>query len=111
MKLCDVKVKVPVWAGVMGILLLAGVGGMLFSCSQREEKVETDETGVAEVEAGEVSFASQPLALTEQQKTFVDGNNAFTLKFLKILNDADKSGSFICSPLSITYVLSMVNDA
>ena len=37
MKLCDVKVKVPVWAGVMGILLLAGVGGMLFSCSQREE--------------------------------------------------------------------------
>ena len=111
MKLCGAKVKVPVWAWVMGILLLAGLGGMLFSCNQRVEKAETDETGVAEVEAGEVSFASQPLTLTEQQKTFVDGNNAFTLKFLKLLNDADKSGSFICSPLSITYVLSMVNDA
>ena len=50
--------------------------------------------------------------LTEQQRTFVADNNAFTLKFIKTVNDEDKSGkSFIYSPLSITYVMSMVNAA
>jgi serpin B len=52
------------------------------------------------------------IALTEQQKTFVADNNAFTLHFLKAVNDGDNSGkSFVYSPLSITYVLSMVNAA
>lgn len=100
MKLCDVKVKVPVWAWVMGILLFAGLGGLLFSCNQRVQEVTGEDN------------EPQPITLTEQQKAFVDGNNAFTLKFLKMMDEAGNSGeSFICSPLSITYVLSMVNDA
>ncbi|MBO4282509.1 MAG: serpin family protein [Bacteroidales bacterium] len=108
----DVAVNALIRAKVMGILLFAVLGGMLFSCSQRAEKVGTDETGVTEGKVSEESFAPQPITLTEQQKTFVDGNNAFTLKFLKMMDDADKSGgSYICSPLSITYVLGMVNDA
>ena len=53
-----------------------------------------------------------PIHLTEAQKEFVNGNNAFTLKFLKTINDYDTTdNSFIYSPLSIVYVLSMVNDA
>lgn len=52
------------------------------------------------------------VTLTDRQKNFVADNNTFTLKFLKAVNDADKSGkSFVYSPLSITYVLSMVNAA
>lgn len=52
------------------------------------------------------------VTLKDQQKVFVADNNAFTLKFLKAMNDADNSGkSFVYSPLSITYVLSMVNAA
>lgn len=55
---------------------------------------------------------SVDVTLTDQQKNIVADNNAFTLKFLKMINDADKSGkSFVYSPLSITYVLSMVNAA
>ena len=55
---------------------------------------------------------SVDVTLTDQQKNIVADNNAFTLKFLKMINDADKSGkSFVYSPLSITYVLSMVNTA
>lgn len=54
----------------------------------------------------------QPIQLTEEQQQFRNDNNAFTLNFLKTVNDADRSGkSFIYSPLSITYVLGMVNDA
>ena len=52
----------------------------------------------------------QYIALTAQQQDFAQDNNAFTLRFLKAVNDVDSSGkSFIYSPLSITYVLSMVN--
>ena len=54
----------------------------------------------------------QPIQLTEAQRVFANDNNQFTLNFLKTVNDVDKSSkSFIFSPLSITYVLGMVNDA
>lgn len=55
---------------------------------------------------------SEPIQLTQEQQVFANDNNGFTLNFLKTVNDADKSGkSYIYSPLSITYVLGMVNDA
>ena len=54
----------------------------------------------------------RPIQLTEEQKVFVNDNNAFTLNFLKAANEASSSGQgFIFSPLSVTYVLAMVNDA
>ena len=53
-----------------------------------------------------------PIHLTEAQQTFVNDNNAFTMNFMKAANEAGNSGrSFIFSPLSVTYVLAMVNDA
>lgn len=54
----------------------------------------------------------KPVKLTEAQKVFASDNNQFALNFLKTVNETDRSGkSFIYSPLSITYVLGMVNDA
>ena len=61
-----------------------------------------------------VNMLSTPkyVQLTYEQKQFATDNNGFTLNFLKTVNEADRSGkSFIYSPLSITYVLGMVNDA
>lgn len=53
-----------------------------------------------------------PITLNDEQRQFVDGNNSFSLSFLKEMDDWDINGkSFVYSPLSITYVLSMVNDA
>ena len=53
-----------------------------------------------------------PIQLTEAQRIFVNDNNTFTLNFLKAASEADNSGkSFVFSPLSVTYVLAMVNDA
>ena len=53
-----------------------------------------------------------PIELTPEQQVFANDNNQFTLNFLKTVNEVDLSGkSFIYSPLSITYVLGMVNDA
>ncbi|MBQ9229697.1 MAG: serpin family protein [Prevotella sp.] len=54
----------------------------------------------------------EPITLTSEQQVFANDNNGFTLNFLKTVNEKDHSGkSFIYSPLSITYVLGMVNDA
>ena len=53
-----------------------------------------------------------PIHLSDQQRKFVAENNAFTLRFLKTVNHEEGNDkSFVYSPLSITYVLSMVNDA
>ena len=54
----------------------------------------------------------QSIRLSVKQKSFASGNNQFALNFLKAAAEAAQSGeSFIYSPLSIAYVLSMVNDA
>ncbi|MBQ7734625.1 MAG: serpin family protein [Bacteroidales bacterium] len=96
------------------ILMIAGLSGILLSCHRyahtgsEAEEPESTEATTDVVEDNE----PHPIALTEQQREFVRDNNAFTLNFLKTVNASDKSGkSFIYSPLSITYVLSMVNDA
>ena len=52
-----------------------------------------------------------PVQLTAEQTVFANDNNGFTLNFFQSLNGKTKNRSIICSPLSITYVLSMVNDA
>ena len=54
----------------------------------------------------------KPVQLTAEQKVFACDNNMFTINFLKTVNQTERSGkSFIFSPLGVTYVLGMVNDA
>ena len=94
--------------------MLAGLSGILLFCQRYANTGSAaDETESTEEKTDVVvDNEPHPIALTEQQREFVSDNNAFTLNFLKTVNAADKSGkSFIYSPLSITYVLSMVNDA
>ena len=92
------------------LLILAAVvlSGAMVSCSSSEEDVDLGESKTVVNMLSE----AQPIQLTEAQTVFANDNNKFTLNFLKTVNDVDQSGkSFIYSPLSITYVLGMVNDA
>ncbi|WP_175549440.1 serpin family protein [Xylanibacter ruminicola] len=83
------------------------LSGGLLSCSSSEDI----DLGEAKQVVNMLS-ESAPIQLTQEQQVFANDNNGFTLNFLKTVNEADKSGkSFIYSPLSITYVLGMVNDA
>jgi len=85
------------------------LSGAMLSCSSSEE--ESVDLGEAKTVVNMLSEAT-PIQLTTEQRVFANDNNGFTLNFLKTVNDVDKSGkSFIYSPLSITYVLGMVNDA
>ena len=80
----------------------------MLSCSSSEEDVDLGESKTVVNMLSE----AQPIQLTEAQIQFANDNNQFTLNFLKTVNDVDQSGkSFIYSPLSIAYVLGMVNDA
>ena len=84
------------------------LSGAMLSCSSSDEEVDL---GEAKKVVNMLSEAT-PIQLTTEQRVFANDNNGFTLNFLKTVNDVDKSGkSFIYSPLSITYVLGMVNDA
>ena len=90
------------------VLAVIALSSGLQSCSSSEE--DNDDLGEAKKVVN--MLEPQPIQLTEAQRVFMNDNNQFTLNFLSTVNDADKSGkSFIYSPLSITYVLGMVNDA
>lgn len=93
---------------IFAVLMVLGSASMI-SCSSDEnfESMDNNEKKV-------VNMLSEPryIQLTYEQKSIVRDNNDFTLRFLKSANQAGPSGkSFIYSPLSITYVLCMVNDA
>ena len=98
---------------IVFLTIIAMVGIQSVSCNTPvKQPVDSDEA--MEEILVDTPYDSIPLdvMLTDPQKNFVANNNAFTFKFLKIVNDADNSGkSFVYSPLSITYVLSMVNSA
>lgn len=90
------------------LLLMALPLFALISCSDGVDMSSPD----GKVEYRLMLSDINPVQLTEAQKTFANDNNQFALDFLRTVDEADNSGkSFIYSPLSITYVLSMVNDA
>lgn len=94
------------------LLLLAAItlSGGLLSCSSSDDN-EGENPDDNEKVVYMLSEA-KPVRLSSEQQLFANDNNSFTLNFLKTVNETDRSGkSYIYSPLGITYVLSMVNDA
>ena len=95
---------------LLGLAAVVLSGTMLSCSSSEEESIDPGEIEAKQV----VNMLSdpQPIHMTVAQMQFANDNNKFTLNFLKTVNEVDQSGkSFIYSPLSITYVLGMVNDA
>ena len=89
-------------------LAAMALSSLMLSCSSSEDEVSFGETKTIVNMLSE----SEPIELSTEQRTFAYDNNQFALNFLKTVNETDRSGkSFIYSPLSITYVLGMVNDA
>ena len=94
---------------VMAVILSGGLLSCTTSSLEEEEPLSFD---LGEANHVVSMLSEEPIQLTQEQHAFASSNNRFTLNFLKTVNDADQSGkSFIYSPLSVTYVLGMVNDA
>ena len=91
----------------LNVLAAIVLSGAMLACSSSDDEYSSETKQVVNMLS-----ESQPVELTQAQKVFVNDNNGFTLNFLNTVNETDRSGrSFIYSPLSITYVLGMVNDA
>ena len=89
---------------------MAVISNMLLSCSSSEDEVSFGETKVVVNMLSE----SELIELSTEHRQFVADNNRFAMNFLKMVNEEYpyRTGkSFVYSPLSITYVLGMVNDA
>lgn len=85
---------------------IAACSVVLLSCSSSEE----EQVGTKKKFVNMVA-ERQSVQLTPEQRVFVKDNNKFSMNFLKTVNEGNQSGnSFVFSPLSITYVLGMVND-
>jgi serpin B len=85
---------------------IAACSVVLLSCSSSEEEQEGTKKKFVNMVA-----ERQSVQLTPEQRVFVKDNNKFSMNFLKTVNEGNQSGnSFVFSPLSITYVLGMVND-
>ena len=96
---------------LFSVMAVMALSSLMLSCSSSDGVEELRGLGEAKQVVNMLSEA-KPIQLTEAQTVFVNDNNQFTLNFLKTVNETDQSGkSFIYSPLSITYVLGMVNDA
>ena len=90
------------------VMAAMALSSLTLSCSSSDEDVDLGDAKTV------INMLSEPIPieLTPEQKVFAGDNNQFTLNFLKTVNEVDQTGkSFIYSPLSITYVLGMVNDA
>ena len=95
---------------LLSAFILIATSSFVLSCSS-SSATEEEDWGESKKIVNMLS-EPQPIQLTAEQKVFANDNNQFTLNFLKTVNEVDQSGkSFIYSPLSITYVLGMVNDA
>ncbi|MBE6247964.1 MAG: serpin family protein [Prevotella sp.] len=95
---------------LLSAFILMATSSFMLSCSS-SSATEEEDLGESKKIVNMLS-EPQPIQLTAEQKVFANDNNQFTLNFLKTVNEVDQSGkSFIYSPLSITYVLGMVNDA
>ena len=55
--------------------------------------------------------STRSILLTNEQRDFVSKNNDFSIKLFKTINQqAEESKSAILSPISVTYVMGMLND-
>ncbi len=89
---------------IVYLLSMVMLGSFFISCSSSEEMEH--ETVINLVSD------PQPVNLTAEQTVFVNDNNGFALNFFKASEElSDGKQSTLYSPLSITYVLGMINDA
>ena len=93
----------------MALMATMATGSLTLACASSDE--EPDSPDEVKHVANMLS-STTPIQLTGQQRVFAEDNNTFSLNFLRTVNEQEADGkSFIYSPLSITYVLAMVDNA
>lgn len=84
--------------------LLALAAGLMTSCSSESVDILGDE-----VHAVNMLLPERNIELTTDQRKMVDSNNIFARRLFRNICNQDKTKSTFCSPLSVTYLLGMLN--
>lgn len=94
-------------------LLIAGTGMACQSCSNNEETTTEDSTkppSSSDSMVVDMLPKTRVIELTQEQRSFVEKNNDFSFNLYRAINEDMEKKSNITSPLSVTYVLGMLND-
>lgn len=94
-------------------LLIAGTGMACQSCSSNEETTTEDPTkppSSSDSMVVDMLPKTRVIELTQEQRSFVEKNNDFSFNLYRAINEDMEKESNITSPLSVTYVLGMLND-
>lgn len=94
-------------------LLIAGTGMACQSCSNNEETTTEDSTkppSSSDSMVVDMLPKTRVIELTQEQRAFVEKNNDFSFNLYRAINEDMEKKSNITSPLSVTYVLGMLND-
>ena len=83
--------------------------GLMLSCSNSDDIEKSTELPRDSVVVNMLPNASF-IKLSDEQKSFVKKNNDFSFNLYRAINESDNKKSNIISPISITYVLGMLND-
>lgn len=94
-------------------LLIVGTGMACQSCSSNEETTTEDPTkppSSSDSMVVDMLPKTRVIELTQEQRSFVEKNNDFSFNLYRAINEDMEKKSNITSPLSVTYVLGMLND-
>lgn len=94
-------------------LLIAGTGMACQSCSNNEETTTEDSTkppSSSDSMVVDMLPKTRVIELTQEQRAFVEKNNDFSFNLYRAINEDMEKKSNVTSPLSVTYVLGMLND-
>ena len=90
-----------------GLLLVAA--GILTACSSSEN--ENKSADINDDAVLDLTVPVQAIQLSREQRAFVSTNNDFSFNLFRAVTSSEAAGkSVITSPLSITYLMGMLND-
>ncbi len=84
--------------------------GMLAACSSSDEGNSNAKTSNDDAVL-DLTVPVQSIQLTTEQRAFVNTNNDFSFNLFRAITDLELAGkSVVTSPLSVTYLMGMLND-
>jgi serpin B len=93
------------------VMLLAFAGGLTSCSSESDDVIVPKGSDVIEENARAVNmlYPEKSIRMTAGQSYMVHRNNLFSLNLFRNISEKDGNKSSFCSPLSVTYVLGMLN--
>jgi serpin B len=93
----------------VGLMLLAV--GQLTACSSSNSDDNNSPVETADDAILDLTVSAQVIQLTPEQRAFTQKNNDFSFNLFRAISNAEEAGkSVVASPLSVTFLMGMLND-